>query len=196
MNYQESLNAMRENVIETQAAYTDATWSRDRVSKPLTYYTDGELRYESQFRDQRVLLQRGRVVWGAITAVKDTTVAPGTGEIAVVYATGRSFDEIPEKLQEFGQQLAERVRDEARAEDGQTWKQKLGYDCKVALPSQWTAGTQCYGGNLLVSLPNLPGGQVSHWLLPLLILPEHTDASIVLPQFYWDELLVTEWLKS
>lgn len=195
MNYQAVLDAMRENVRTAQGAYTDVTWSRDRMIKPLPYYTGGEFRFDTQFRDQRALLQRGRVVWGAVIEVNDESATADSVEIAVVYAPGRRFDESPTQLQELGQRLTELDKSEPFADDDEPWGEKLRRVDKMALPQQWTDGTPCYCGNLLVSLPHLPSGAIRHWLVPILILPEFTDAAIVLPHFYWNELFREEWLK-
>ncbi|MFT7640664.1 MAG: hypothetical protein ACI9G1_002408, partial [Pirellulaceae bacterium] len=66
MNLATSIATTRQNVQQAQQSYSDKDWNKDRISKPWMWYLMMESRFDEQFRDQRTLLERGQVVWGAI----------------------------------------------------------------------------------------------------------------------------------
>jgi hypothetical protein len=102
MNLATSIATTRQNVQQAQQSYSDKDWNKDRISKPWMWYLMMESRFDEQFRDQRTLLERGQVVWGAIIQANEHLFQPKGGSdklpAAVMYSLESFYDDNPEVL--------------------------------------------------------------------------------------------------
>jgi Fe-S cluster assembly iron-binding protein IscA len=149
-----------------------------------------------------ILLDTGRIVWGAVVEGDDLVTAPGAEDRSarVVYGLTPFFDRRPDALQRIGDALSvlpsettEEEPDEERfalaalMRSGDDPLQKL-------LPMSLTGGhTSVCLSTLIVWRDRLPARQLTHPVLPLVVCPEKTPHCMLLPLRYWSPDLVRLW---
>lgn len=200
MDFQHMIESTRENVRRAQASYSDANWRTDRIKKPLMFYILMDRRFNPQLRDQRMLLERGTVVWGAIIQANEILFDPKgmypSLPAAIVYSTDRVYDANPELLIEQAHSMYD-LKGKTCTPEMQAFADKLANemvaDIKLAIPRGFTDSAQCYYATLLIARKHLPQNHLANGFFPVLIAPNETDAVTVLPHAYWDSQFSSAW---
>ncbi len=199
MNLERIINSTRDIVEDSQDEYSEADWREDRIKRSFLMALFDN-RFNQQLRDQRLLLEEGYVVWAAIIQANqmlfepngDHTNLPG----AIIYSEEDAFDAEPDALIEIahgmfdlkGRKVSRQMQD-----FGDKLADEMVADIKLAIPRGFTDGVQCYYASILMARKHFPGGYLAHGFFPLLILPEETEAVMVLPHHYWDRSLSKAW---
>jgi hypothetical protein len=151
-------------------------------------------------RDQHLLRDRGRVVWGFLVQANQVLFDPGNRQVLpanVIYSPDPWFDDRAPFLEEvarglFGlkgtspgdaelERFAEAITDE------------LVRTMRLALPRSLCEGREAYFTTCLIQPSHLPGGCLAAGSFPLVICPEKTEAVMILPARYWPEELCVVW---
>ena len=193
MDFRQVIESTRQNVRWAQASYSESNWLADRIRKPFAFYVTMDRRFDQQFRDQRILLQRGIVVWGAIIQANAILFEPKGRHpnlpAALIYSEDRVYDANPEYLIDHAHSMYE-LKGEACSPEMQAFGDKLAnefvMDIKLPIPQGFTDGIQCYYATLLIARKHLPGNYLANGFFPVLIAPQETDVAMVLPAAYWD----------
>ena len=198
MDFRRVIESTRGNVRRAQASYSNANWRADRIKKP--FYAILDRRFDRQLRDQRILLERGRVVWGAIIQANQILFEPdGPHPIlpaAIIYSADQRYDADPERLIEHAHNMYD-LKGEACTPEMQAFADKLANemeaDVRLPIPKGFTDGAQCYYATPVIARKHLPGKYLAHGFFPVLIAPQETETVIVLPSSYWDSEFARAW---
>ena len=112
------------------------------------------------------------------------------------------FDEFPNLLAEVAIRVA-RLQDEKQAELPEEHKAVLreltGRSHRrqnMLLPKDLCYQKDTYMTTVYIYRPHLPRPLLLRGFFPMLVLPEKTTASMVLPAAYWSDEMLTEWLSD
>jgi Fe-S cluster assembly iron-binding protein IscA len=147
----------------------------------------------------QILLDSGRVVWGAIAQVNNNMFRPGLDDLpgVVVYSADTQFDGHPQDLADVGRAAFALKNSEpfdpelkpvaARMTD------EFDMTARLHLPTKLTAGREIFIAATIFHRSRVPGGIMSAGIFPLVIAPEKTEANMVLPLSYWSNALQQRW---
>lgn len=203
MNFSQMIESTRERVRNTQATYSKQDWKLDRVKKPLAFYIFRIKENHEQFRDQRILLERGKVVWGSIVQANGAIFDPQgrfqEAGAAIMYSEDPFYDQNLDQLRAHAHNLYALKGQECSA-DMQAFSDKLAdektADTKLAIPTGFTEGHPCFYATIMIFRKHLPVNYLANGYFPVLIAPEETDAVMILPHWYWDTALTQAWLPA
>jgi hypothetical protein len=151
------------------------------------------------YRHRRQLLRGGRIVWGALIQANVQLFSPGSVDCpaAVAYSLDPAYEDAPETLARVGQalfSLKETVPDDPAL-------RKLASDItderirtmKLLVPETITEGREVFYTVILVHRSHLPHRCLAAGIFPLLVMPEVTEATMILPSRYWTEGMRAHW---
>ncbi len=190
----------RQNVKRAQASYSKADYRNDQIKKSFMMYVIMDRRFDPQFRDQRILLQRGVVVWGSIIQANQILFDPNGSHAslpaAVMYAASKAYDASPDLLIEQAHSMYD-LKGQTCTPDMQAFADKLANemvaDIRLPIPTGFTGGRQCYYATLMIARKHLPGNYLANGFFPVLIAPKETETVMVLPETYWDPQFRGAW---
>ena len=148
---------------------------------------------------QGELRRTGRVVWGCIVQANTLLFEPGeeNNPAVFLYSLDPAIDAAPERLRAIArslygvkgletdpelQRFADALADE-RAPIG-----------RLAVPAAVCGGVrEVFYTVALVVRNHLPDGVLQSRPFPLLVLPEQTTATMILPSRYWSKRLLAQW---
>jgi hypothetical protein len=154
------------------------------------------------YRAQQGLLDHGHVVWGWIVQANRLLMHPGTTDspAAVVYSDDPYFDASPTELSDVAEQLFDLKGRGGVDKDLQWFAYMLADEVirepKVQVPLRLTAGRRVYFTSIVVMRAHLPRGVLARPLVPLLIRPERTPWTLILPSHFWAPSLVRDWKSA
>lgn len=196
-----SIEITRERVRQVQADYSDANFREDRIKKPLMFYVLFDKRFDPQFRDQRILLERGKVVWGAIIQANQMLFEQGDVPnlpAGIIYSAETDYDGNPALLNEHGTRMYD-LKGQKCDPKMQAFADKLANelvaDIKLPIPRGFTDGVTCFYATLLMARKHLPFKRLANNFFPVLIAPDDTDTVMVLPKGYWDPEFKKAWSR-
>ncbi|MFM7115779.1 MAG: hypothetical protein ACKO0N_04020 [Planctomycetota bacterium] len=200
MEPQYLIDSTRRNLLRIQSGYSNSDFRKDRIKKPFLLHLIGDRRHDLQYRDQRILLERGVAVWGHIIQANRRLLDPKGGvaqpPAAIIYSTDHFFDARPDALSELASRIYE-LKGRAVTPEMQAFSDKLANemvaDMKLPIPLGFTDGRQCYYASLIICRRHLPMNFLASGLFPVLIAPQSTDTVMIAPQRYWDSGLVEAW---
>lgn len=152
---------------------------------------DEQKRFERLYHDQEILLDQGHVVWGHVFQANPSLLRRGRGDAAaaILYSADPRVDTDPDLLELAARALAEIHIGQHREEDVRELARALSDDetiqWKIPIPARLTQGVACFYAATMISRRHLPQKCLDGSLLPLLICPERTDVTMVLPGEYW-----------
>ena len=151
-------------------------------------------------RDQELLRDRGRVVWGCLVQANHNLFQPTNRQTLpanVIYSLDAYFDEQTLLLLQVAQRLfnlkGTSPEDQAVARFAAAITNELARTMRLALPPSLSLGEQAFLTTCLIQPSHLPTGYLVSGLFPLLICPEETEAVMILPARYWPDALVQSW---
>lgn len=154
-------------------------------------------------RDQDLLRDHGRVVWGYLIQANERLFSPHnrwTLPAVVIYGTDPAFDE------DIG--LLDAIREEILGigdtiPGNPAWRQivialnnELARAFAVPVPTMVSPHKNVFLSTCLIHPPHLPGGTLRKSFFPLVICPEKTRAAMVLPLTYWPQAMRNMWLEG
>ena len=154
-------------------------------------------------RDQKLLYDEGALPMPALwTRIKAYMKRETMCEATVVFSEDEVFDEFPNLLAEVAIRVA-RLQDEKQAELPEDHKAVLreltGRSHRrqnMLLPKDLCYQKDTYMTTVYIYRPHLPRPLLLRGFFPMLVLPEKTTASMVLPAAYWSDEMLTEWLSD
>jgi hypothetical protein len=194
------IESTRRNLLRAQGTYSNSDYRKDCIKKPFLLSLIGDRRHDAQYRDQRLLLERGMAVWGQIIQANRRLFDPmgGVAQLpaAIIYSTDRYFDQCPELLGDHASRLFD-LKGQKVSPEMQAFSDKLAdemvADMKLPIPLGFTGGKHCYYASLIICRRHLPQGHLAAGLFPVLIAPDQTDVVMIAPKWYWDSNLVEAW---
>ncbi|MFI4910995.1 MAG: hypothetical protein ACIAQZ_04955 [Sedimentisphaeraceae bacterium JB056] len=170
------------------------------LSVPFWAIRSLDFRFFELYRDQWKLLKNGRVVWGRLIQANELLYRRGFSShpATIVYSLDPQVDSYTEILDEtavklFGlrgkqlvnpqlQILADKLEDE------------MVMDMKLLIPPSFTEGIECFYACIMVDRKHLPTKRLSYNRFPILVNPEQTNTTMMLPYRYWSESMVLKWV--
>jgi hypothetical protein len=150
----------------------------------------------------RLLLDYGWIVWGTIVQANNGLYGPGQSNLPAVtlFSTDPAFDASPARLRELAARvgaLKDSIRTEADLRPiAEAVTDETNRTILERLPPRMAASELAWIGRTIILRAQLPSGFLSHWLLPMIVCPERTPESVVLPLRYWPEGLSDLWLAD
>lgn len=145
------------------------------------------------------LLESGRVVWGSIAQANLGIFSEGPSDLpaVTVYSPDRYFDSLPHCIADIGHAcyaLKNTVPDhDAFKPIAARLTDEFDQTLRLPVPDELTCGKEVYLGATLIQRTRLPGGYLKKTLFPLVISPEQTAVTMVLPLHYWAAELRENW---
>jgi hypothetical protein len=154
-------------------------------------------------RDQDILREQGRVVWGHLVQANTILFNPHNRQALpanVLYSPDRFFDDQVPLLGELAHGLFDLKGrspvDKEMRQFAEAITNETARTMRLPLPSALTDGRTVYLTTCFINPPHLPGGCLKHGFFPLVICPEQTEAVMVLPCDYWPEELQAIWTDN
>jgi hypothetical protein len=174
-----------------------------RVPRPAWVTAVGRGRGAEYYHDllawQGELRRSGRIVWGNIVQANVALFRPGDDDdpAAFVYSPDPAIDNAPHRLSTIAGSLFDLkgadVGDPALQRFADTLEDERETIGKLAVPPTLTGGIEVFYTVALVCRRHLPARRLRNRMFPLLVLPEQTTATMILPSRYWPEALLSEW---
>lgn len=152
------------------------------------------------YRAKNILLEQGMVVWGVTVQANELLFMPGKSDCPamVIYSTDACFDNNVEELHLLADQLfalkGTKPVDVELAHFAAVITNERDRSMCVAISHKLTRGRTVNSTNVMVFRKHLPNGVLSLRYFPLLIHPESTPCTIMLPYQYWPKLLRNLWV--
>lgn len=174
------------------------------IKPPSWLKRQGNLLLKTIYREQKVILSQGRLVWGVVVQANRQLFEPGDSAhpAVVVYSLDPYFDSFRDDLKEIASRLfslKERDLEEIRCQDkslvplAQVIKDEFAVLFNQLIPFSVTYGREVYFTTVMVHREHLPAQYLVHNWFPLVVHPLKTRASLILPGKYWDDSLLKEW---
>jgi hypothetical protein len=151
-------------------------------------------------RDQHLLRDHGRVVWGFLVQANQVLFDPTNRQTLpanVIYSPDTWFDDQAPLLMEVAQGLfslkGTAPNDPELEKFANAITDELARTMRLRLPRSITEGREAYFTTCFIQPSHLPGGCLAAGFFPLLICPEKTEAVMILPERYWPEELRALW---
>ena len=151
-------------------------------------------------RDQHLLRDGGRVVWGFVVQANNLLFDPVNRQVLpanIIYSPDEYFDDCVPVLQGTAQELFQlkgtSPADKELERFAHAITDELVRTMRLALPRSLCENREAYFTSCLIQPSHLPAGHLASEFFPLLICPEETEAVMVLPAAYWPEELHETW---
>jgi hypothetical protein len=174
--------------------------SRDynRLRKPSWMNPLSDNRFEATYREQGILIKKGKIVIAHIVQANTQLFKAGQFDCpaSMVFSEDTYFEENPNKLKDIAHRLFEIKGISSDDEDIQRFSDILADEIvtlfNAKIPEKITFGKKVYFTSFMVHRGHLPNGYIDFDCFPALVCPEKTEAAIILPSKYW----FTETIKQ
>ncbi|KNY26179.1 tetratricopeptide repeat protein [Pseudobacteroides cellulosolvens] len=163
----------------------------NRIYKPKWMTKSMDQRFEDTYRHQRILYRNGRIAIGKIVQANTLLFKAGKDDspAAMVYSEDPYFEENPDKLKTIASFLYSIKGVKCEDEDLQIFSDIMQDEVvplfNFKVPEKITFGKSVYFTSFIVVRNHLPNGYIDFEYFPVIIYPEKTEASIILPSKYW-----------
>jgi hypothetical protein len=154
-------------------------------------------------RNQDILRDHGRVVWGCIVQANQDLFHPAnrsTLPANLLYSPDRFYDDEVEELQALAMGL---FGLKGTAQDDPELKRfanaitdEMARTMRLDLPESITDGRRVYFTTTLIHPQHLPEGYLANGFFPLVICPEKTEAVMILPARFWPKEFREAWADA
>lgn len=147
------------------------------------------------YRDQQLLLAEGRLVWAYIIQANVLLKVPGGPNCpaAVVFGDSDAMDSQLERLSQIASTLGETKGNKECDPELKRFSELITGETEVCLnlkvPRSHSDGLDVFYTTIMVHREQLPAPVLSAPFLPLLVCPEKTQATMILPVMFWSEML-------
>jgi len=151
------------------------------------------------YHQKRKLLMCGKVVWGCVVQANERLFRPGKldSPAMLVYSPDTYYDNQPELLVEMASHLFALKGTQSDDPEVDAFAKVITNEMERAMrnhiPMQISHGRDVFTTCVMVHRRHIPNRMLSQTLLPLIILPEQTKATIILPSRYWSNPLLRAW---
>jgi Fe-S cluster assembly iron-binding protein IscA len=159
----------------------------------------GEEASPDAVRYYQLLLDGGKVVWGAIVQANRRAYVPGNDDLpaVVAFSPEPDLDNDPEALQDIAHRVFA-LKGQASAEPNLARIARLISDETAEfhherLPDSLSGRHNITMSTFIVNRRRLPTGRLTLQLLPLLVDPTRSPVVMILPLRYWARSLVGHW---
>ncbi len=171
-----------------------------RISPPAWMNPSEDDRFLRLYHDQRLLFQQGEVVWAHIIQANEGLFEPHDPDdlpAALVYGSGRYFDDHLDDLSFIAHHLFAIKGREMRHPELAKVAKCLADEIEVRFnhplpPVLPTAGPIHYSA-VMIHRKHLPVPHLAQLWFPLLVCPEQTKMSMILPSRYWAREMIDAW---
>ncbi|MDP4180113.1 MAG: hypothetical protein Q8942_03365 [Bacillota bacterium] len=163
----------------------------NKLEKPSWMLTNKDNRFEATYKNQKILLRKGRIVIANIVQANSLLFKPGKFDCpaAMVYSEDPYFEQQPDILKSIAHGLFAIKGKKLDDEELQSFSDILADEMvpmfNVQIPGKIAYGKKVYFTTFMVHRKHLPNGFIDFGYFPALIYPEKTEASIILPSRYW-----------
>lgn len=163
---------------------TRPNWLKENTSDPLN----------GQIDDAKLLFEEGKLVLGCLIQANELLYQDDNRRdcpACFLYSEKDYFHDHWEELLELAEILAMYKYKEYEScppylhEIVHVIKDERIRNCNYILPKEFTSGRKIYYTTVLVYPRHLPERKIEGSFLPLLVYPEQTVNSIVLPKYFW-----------
>jgi hypothetical protein len=151
-------------------------------------------------RDQDLLRDHGRVVWGYLVQANNVLFEPTNRTMrpaVLLYSPDTYFDDRVEVLRDLASELYDLKGTNAGDPELDRFvaaiTDEMARVSRLMLPKSLCEGKEAYFATFLVQPSHLPLGYLAKGMLPLVICPERTEAVMILPAPYWPKELCDWW---
>ncbi len=192
----ESLNACRLNLGPGPRTFSFGD-KRGYLRIPLPEWIADAEPLREILRQQNALLREGRLVWASLVQADERLFRPGDHDHVsmVIYSPdAAAFDEHPDRLSALAHEV--RTRNDTGHEDPElrTLATMLADDVEYAprmrVPKSLAGDAEVYCTHIIIARRHLPDGTLRNGHFPLLIHPDVTPMTMMLPSRYWPQELV------
>jgi hypothetical protein len=175
---------------------------KHRLKRPAWLRAEGDGRFGPIYASQDRLLTDGICVWGRIVQANRLLYEPGRDDCpaVVLYSPDRATTIDPSVLVDTASTLYESKGLYTGDPELQVFADKLDdehvTDLKLRVPGRLSQGLECYYTCIMVCRHHLPGGVLHGRLFPLIVCPAHTEATMILPGWYWPQPFVQRFWCS
>ncbi|WP_374337995.1 hypothetical protein [Leeia sp.] len=152
------------------------------------------------WEEQRLLVQRGRVVWGALVQANSQLFQWGDMDCPaqLVYSPEPSFDAAPQRLRAVGQAIFDLKHTRPDSPELQVLAdsvtQELERSFGLLLPASLGATEDMATSSFMVYRQHLPDGFLRGGVFPILTAPG-TRSVMILPYAYWGPDMLQLWMQ-
>lgn len=156
-------------------------------------------RFQSQYRDQDILISQGEVVFAHIIQANTLLFQPGSMNhpAAILFSRDRYFDDHLEELLELGHNMfdlkGQTLDDPELKKFAEVITDEMTALLNVKLPKKITGNREVYYTTIMLHRKHMPLGYLKTGWFPVLVLPDRTEACMFLPERYWDREMLELW---
>jgi hypothetical protein len=172
------------NILEIRERFTDEkklfkNKNRNRMKIPQWIIDDREEPLKVVYRDFKKLVGDGDIVFGYIIDASPEIYSEGENDLpaTIIYSLDAEFYD-RDRLKNVGVKVRE---------SGQYKSYLKSRVFSKILPTGITEGKEVYITTIILCRKHLPMRILSRDILPVIVMPNETNASIVVPKYYWGE---------
>jgi len=153
------------------------------------------------YHHRKELLQHGRVVWACVVQANEVLFGPGKFDAPAmaIYSPDAYFDDHLEDLLHLGTRLFALKGTQLQDPEEQRFAEIISNEreraMRLRVPDAMTDGHAVISTSIMVHRRHLPDGILVKRMVPLLIHPNTTPATIILPSRYWPPALLYAWRR-
>lgn len=197
---------MKDMIENTRLKYTEKRKSfgffdkqYNKLTPPAWMKQVKDTRFQSQYRDQEMLLSRGEVVFAHLIQANSLLFQPGDSDApaAIVFSSDHYYDDHVDELLIIGHAMFDlkgKTQDDPELKRfAKAITDEVSALFNVKLPEKLTNGRKVYYSTIIIHRKHLPVKYLKTRWFPVLIHPETTEACMILPSKYWAPNLVEYW---
>ena len=175
---------------------------KNKMPKPFWLLFENDQCYNEILSQQDSLLKRGNIIWGGVIQANSALFSKGSFNhpAAVIYSFDCNVDKSPEIIKIIASELFSYKGMQTSNPEIQAFSDKLAdeieTDLKLKIPEELTEGVECFYTSILVHRNHLPNNVLSMGVFHLLVNPEETEATMILPFKYWPKSLINLWCAA
>ncbi len=174
----------------------------NHIRKPLRMTLIRDARFNCIYKNQEHLLKHGKIVWGTIVQANHHLFEPGGSSCPAVAAFSLDpfFERHLTELDTIALNIYELKQSDTYDERLSAFMETVvnDYDAyfNLPVPPPLSQGREIYLSVIMIHRKHLPVDHIVSGWMPLLVDPEKTDASMVLPAKYWGDEAVMAWCRG
>lgn len=159
-------------------------------------------KYDATYSDQIQLFTKGRIALGALVQSnkyifeKESLLEEDDYAAVIIYSEDGYYEDNPQELVDLASELYSLKYMECENDEllffAKSISDELSVHFNVLLPYSITGGRNVYYTNQIIHRKHLNKWILESDLFPIIIDPEKTKASVILPSFYWYKKLKNE----
>lgn len=172
---------------------------KDKLFMPLCVKGNIEGGLAIIYKDASILYKEGIVANSCLVQANELLFKKGIFDCpaCVLFSTDKYYDDNIEELETIATQLYSYKDVENAPNNIRRFTDAITDEhstlLNVKLPDEITNGRAVYYTSIVVHRKHIPDRYLKHRYVPLLVAPNKTKASIILPKHYWSEEMLDVW---